>query len=68
MWVDAIRAAFAVIRSPQLLLPMSLSKSCGSSVATPSDAPQMTLLRYNVNPEIKLPQPAVGTMPLSLDR
>ncbi len=57
MWVDAIRTAFAVIRSPELLLPMSLSKSCGSSVAKPSDKPQMARLHHNVNPENKLPQP-----------
>jgi hypothetical protein len=44
MWVGAIWAAFAAIRSPELLLPMSLSKGCESPETEPADAPQMILL------------------------
>ena len=52
MWIGAIGTAFAMIRSPELLLPMFLSKGCEASAAKPSDDRQMTLPRRNVKLEI----------------
>jgi hypothetical protein len=49
--MDAIGTAFAAIRSPELLLPMSLSKGCESSAAKLADGWQMSRLQGVVNPE-----------------
>jgi hypothetical protein len=51
MWIDAIGTAFAAIRSPELLLPMSLSKGCESSTAKLADGSQLSPLQGLVNPE-----------------
>jgi hypothetical protein len=51
MWIDAIGTAFAAIRSPELLLPMSLSKGCESSAAKLAGGSQLSPLQGLVNPE-----------------
>jgi hypothetical protein len=54
MWFDAIRSAFAVIRSLELLLPMSLSESCESPEAKPTYTARLILLQCNVNPRYRV--------------